>query len=253
MAKKFQWILRCKDKDSLNDIKDGIIRFSSPKFWQKAGRGVNDIYEGTIAIINDLEKHYVRECPKIHEKVVKNETILYDERIFEVPCICFYGIEAKKGMIVVPNEYFTDFIGEDKNKYGLIIIDANDLFRRLNDSLLKLGFEEKDLFPKSIEYLDIHNIEKIIEKRKIPFPHELTFKDHSYSHQNELRFYIISENEKALAKLMGPKNEGGQEGYLYFDATDLCCIIDDIPFVDEQLFLHQEENGTLNILHGTLK
>lgn len=253
MPKKFQWLLRCKDNNSLNDLKNGVIRFSAPKHWHKPGKGVNDIYEGAIAVINDLEKHNIRECPEIYERILRKETIIYDKRIFDVPCICFYGIEGKSSRVEIANEYFADFIQEDKSKFSFIIVDANDLFQRIKQSLIKLGFNENDLFPKSVEYVDIHNIEKIIETRKIPFPHELTFKNSNYAHQNEVRFYITSENKEALHKLMGPENEGGQEGYLHFDATDLCCVINEIPYDGEQLYLVQEENGTLNILYGQHK
>ena len=40
---------------------------------------------------------------------IDNEIIIYDKRIFNVPCICFYGLESDKNIYIIPKVFFDGF------------------------------------------------------------------------------------------------------------------------------------------------
>ena len=117
MRKSYFWLLRCKDKHSIDNLKKGCIRFSAPKFWHQYGHGQNDMYDGAIAVISDRNKHIIRDCENIKEFFFNNQTIIYDKRIDDVPCICFYGITTNSSVIKIPKQFFDDFSSFNRDEY----------------------------------------------------------------------------------------------------------------------------------------
>lgn len=182
IRKMYQLVMIIMKKEFAENWKNGSVKFSTILSWLGNGDGKIDNFEGAL---------YYK----------KDEILIRRNNITKIPVLCFYGIEAKDGMLKIDNSYVNDFIKDNegninRENYRIVIIDYVLFYNELIKSLRKIGFSEKDWFWKSIDYHK--DYEEHLSSN--PYPYELFEKRDFYSHQSEVRF-ILKDNKKALEKM----------------------------------------------------
>lgn len=195
--KSYYWLLRIINKSDVKFYSKGQIKFGKPLNWIKQGDGRNDIFEGALAIELANEKRKYTNCKNhprtLQEEIIGKYRIIRDVRTLNVPTLCFYGLEEKNGRIDVPDKYFTDFC-DCREDYCIIVIEAKSFYNELQKSLNKIGFNN-ELFFHSIIYENKNTGYNVYPQ----FPYELLRKDEDrYSHQNEARMLVVSENKDLI-------------------------------------------------------
>ncbi len=162
--KYYSWLIRIAKRDEIDDMANGIFRFSLPKYWLKGGKGIFDIDEGI--------------CKKNNGEIFRRGNIL------DLPTICFYGIESKEDEFDIPQEYFRDF-SKNTSDYSFIILEANSFYSELL-KFFRLEYDNNKILRKGIDYVNkTDNFES-----EYDYPWELFYKNNNYSYQNEFRFVL---------------------------------------------------------------
>ena len=91
----------------------------------------------------------------------------------------------------------TDKLPDEQKPVLLIIKSPSEFFKRLKQSLYKLGFAENEFIIQYVLYMD-KNQQFLINT---PIPHELFFKDNKFKYQSEIRVVLIPRNPKPIKSL----------------------------------------------------
>lgn len=233
-----------KVKHGKNMYEHGQIKFGVPKEWEeqgkKYGQGQGDIFEGTIATVccDETETiHHWNKIPDFYTLQIGNKVYLKNKRSMQLPCFCAYiltdkmlskptdiGEQTLTGEI--PPEYFRDFASNltvtqiEKLPYleQPAIVYIKDLFefeKRLRKYLIEyVGVQAKDIITRQVEYVEW---DEPVTETYIECPLELFFKDKQFSHQQEWRVIINTDDEEVKKRLLSkPIAIGTLESIAYF-------------------------------------
>jgi hypothetical protein len=223
------WLIRCtKYEYAKQFIDEGVIMFNTPFNWiemeKNEGKGRGDILEGIYASspIHDFNKKIILQ--KLRKNVIseqyKGNTVFRASTILDIPCFSLFVLsdtsfsnnfftETNKYAITTKliKKYFNDFsnhttraeidsLEQDDRPVVLIIQSPKKFLDRINESLIKIGFQKEDVLIDFVQYTNKNQF----FLSTLPYPQELFFKDSSFKHQSELRIIINSKNKHAIDK-----------------------------------------------------
>ncbi len=226
-------ILRAaKNKYSKKLIDVGSIKFNTPQDWvEDKSKGRGDILEGVFASCHILNIEGIIYYSQLYDDAY-GETfgkLVYfrRKRTMNLPCYCFYLLKAnslqvpkeegkQRVSVKIEGKYFRDFAdnisiddidnlkAEDKPSV-VVIHDIDRFIEKITDKLILLGLKKSEIMTHIIEYND----------KNIPFyctrkpPNELKIKDNTFSHQQEGRIIINTDNTSILEYLQNNPIEVG--------------------------------------------
>lgn len=224
-------LFRCTTRNYAEKfIETGNVRFGKPSEWidcyKKNGDGRGDLLEGSFASLDEYDDKALNDFKTLRTNV----TFVKDERnghfyfqsrdVLELRTFCVFGLNTSlfpkslegkdKNFYPTGNisrHYFDDFwdktkeetekLPDEQKPVLLIIKSPSEFFKRLKQSLYKLGFEENEFIIQYVLYMD-KNQQFLINA---PIPHELFFKDNKFKYQSEIRVVLIPRNPKPIKSL----------------------------------------------------
>lgn len=221
-------LFRCTKRDWAEQFCNGKIYLSTPQKWidieKEGNKGQGDILEGVFfSCKKDDNSSFIKQVKNNNsvEHFDIGDTIFFRRKdVVSLRCLCLYGLhntafQKKKyengrvrSCTSIPRSYFSSFsacgsrdefeeIDYNEQPVVIFIKNPNEFFRRVIDSLVKMGISKDDVVVSPVVYGD-KNTYRIYP---IDSPKELLFKDKFFEDQSEVRI-IVNNRDRNFQELM---------------------------------------------------